>query len=70
MAAVTSDRLRPLSHIVPQAINNRALNLGSAALEGSGGLTPADVGLLLGPAIGLTLGVAALTLLAIRAKLR
>lgn len=42
VAAVTSSALQPLSYVLPQAINTRALNLGSTAIAGSGGLTWAD----------------------------
>ncbi|MEV0732916.1 ABC transporter permease [Polymorphospora sp. NPDC050346] len=42
VATVTSVALRPLSYVLPQAINTRALNLGSTALAGSGGLTAGD----------------------------
>ncbi|WP_454151157.1 ABC transporter permease [Microbacterium lacticum] len=71
VATVTSDALRPLSYVLPQAINTRALNLGSTALAGSGGLTAADVVPLLGTALILAAAAVALTLAAVRAvKLR
>lgn len=71
VATVTSDALRPLSYVLPQAINTRALNLGSTALAGSGGLTGTDVLPLLGTALILTTAAVALTLGAVRAvKLR
>ncbi|WP_255546721.1 ABC transporter permease [Glaciihabitans sp. dw_435] len=71
VATVTSDTLRPLSYIFPQAINTRALNLGSTASAASGGLTVNDVLPLLGTAIGLAAVGALLSLGAIRTiKLR
>jgi hypothetical protein len=71
VATVTSVALRPISYALPQALNTRALNLGSTALAGSGGLTVGDVLPALGTALGLTAVFAALTLTAIRAiKLR
>jgi hypothetical protein len=42
VATVTSIALRPLSYVVPQAINTRTLNLGSTAIAKSGGLTAPD----------------------------
>lgn len=66
VATVTSVALRPISYALPQALNTRALNLGSTALAGSGGLTVGDVLPLLGTALGLTAVFAALTLTAIR----
>ncbi|RGC65253.1 ABC-2 family transporter protein [Micromonospora sp. MW-13] len=42
VATVTSIALRPLSYVLPQAINTRALNLGSTAIAESGGLTVPD----------------------------
>ncbi len=71
VATVMSEPLRPLSFVLPQGVNTRALNLGGAALHGSGGLTPGDVLPLLGTAVGLTAMLTLLTLGAIRAvKLR
>jgi hypothetical protein len=71
VAAVTSDVLRPLSYVLPQAINTRALNLGSTALAGSGGLTLGDALPILGTALGIAAVGVLLTLGAIRAiKLR
>ncbi|MFC0673810.1 ABC transporter permease [Brachybacterium hainanense] len=71
IAAVTSHALRPLSFVLPQAINTRALNLGSTTLAGSGGLTPGDVLPLLAAATVLTALAVPLTLAAIRSiKLR
>jgi len=43
IAAVTSTALRPVGYVLPQAINTRALNLGSTAISQSGGLTVTDV---------------------------
>ena len=71
IATVTSDLLRPLSYVLPQGINTRALNLGGTSLAGSGSLTATDTLPLLGTAIGLTIVITTLTLGAIRAvKLR
>nr|WP_272902501.1 ABC transporter permease [Brevibacterium daeguense] len=71
VATVTSHTLRPLSYVLPQAINTRALNLGSTALAGSGGLTAGDALPILGTALGLTSLIVLLTLGAVRAiKLR
>jgi hypothetical protein len=42
VAAVTSTGLRPLAHVLPQAITTRAINLGSSAIAQSGALTVAD----------------------------
>jgi putative membrane protein len=47
IAAVTSTALRPVGYVLPQAINTRALNLGSTAISQSGGLTITDVAPLL-----------------------
>lgn len=71
VATVTSYALRPVSYVLPQAINTRALNLGSTALAGSGGLTAGDALPILGTALGLVVTVVVLTLGAIRVvKLR
>lgn len=71
VATVTSEALRPLSFIWPQAINTRALNLGSTALAGSGGLTAQDALPLIGTALGVALIIVALTGTTIRTvKLR
>lgn len=71
VATVTSVALRPVSFVLPQAINTRALNLGSTALAGSGGLTLGDALPILLIAVALAAGVIALTIGAIRAiKLR
>lgn len=71
VATVTSVTLRPISYVLPQALNTRALNLGSTALTGSGALTVGDTVPLIGTALGLTVVFAAFTLAAIRAiKLR
>ncbi|MEU5156445.1 ABC transporter permease [Glycomyces sp. NPDC021274] len=42
VAAVTSVTLRPVSYVLPQAINTRALNLGSTAIAESGRLAVPD----------------------------
>lgn len=71
VATVTSEVLRPLSFIWPQAINTRALNLGSTALASTGGLTVQDALALIGAALGLTLVIITATVSAIRTvKLR
>ncbi|MDR7381423.1 ABC transporter permease [Promicromonospora iranensis] len=71
VASVTSVGLRPLSHVLPQAINTRALNLGSTALAGSGSLTPDGVLPILLTALGLAAVCVALGVAAIRrVKLR
>jgi len=71
VATVTSDALRLPSFIWPQAINIRALNLGSTALAGSGGLTVQDALLIVGIALGFAFIVVGLTVAAIRTvKLR
>lgn len=71
VAAVTSEVLRPLSFIWPQAINTRALNLGSTALAGSGGLSVDESLPIIGIALGLAAIIIGLTASAIRtAKLR
>ncbi|MCG7444269.1 ABC transporter permease [Dermabacter vaginalis] len=71
VATVTSEVLRPLSFIWPQAINTRALNLGSTALANTGGLTVLDALALIGAALGLTLVIVTATISAIRTvKLR
>lgn len=62
VATVTSEALRPLSYVLPQAINTRALNLGSTALAGSGGLTLGDTLPMLGVALTLTILIVALAL--------
>lgn len=71
VATVTSYTLRPLSYVLPQAINTRAMNLESTALAGSGGLTAGDALPILGTALGMVAAVVVLTLGAIRrVKLR
>lgn len=71
VASVTSTGLRPLSYVLPQAINTRALNLGSTALSGSGGLTAGDAFLILLTALSLAVVFIALALRAIQViKLR
>ena len=66
IASVTSTALRPASHVVPQALNTRALNLGSTAIAESGGLTTADTLPLLASVLVGAAGVVALSLAAIR----
>jgi hypothetical protein len=66
VATVTSVTLRPLSYVLPQAINTRALNLGSTALAGSGGLTVGEATPILLTALGLAVAFAAVTVAAIR----
>lgn len=69
--AITSAALRPLSFLVPQAINTRTLNLGSVAVVNSGSLTAADVLPILAAALGLTVIIAAVSVAALRTiKLR
>ncbi|MGJ3509817.1 ABC transporter permease [Enemella sp. A6] len=71
VATVTSETLRPFSYVLPQAINTRALNLGSTALAGSGGLTAGDTLPIIATALGLALTFVLLTLVAVRTiKLR
>lgn len=71
VATVTSVALRPLSNVLPQAINTKAINLGSTALADSGGLTITDALPLLGTAVGLAAVAVMLTLATVRAvKLR
>jgi hypothetical protein len=71
VATVTSIALRPLSYVVPQAINTRTLNLGSTAIAESGGLTVPDALPILLSAAGLAAvftiaGVAALRCIKLR----
>lgn len=71
VAAVTSSVLRPIGHILPQAINTRALNLGSTAIAESGSLTAGDIVSLLTTSLALAVVLAWLTVLLIRVvKLR
>lgn len=71
IAAVTSTDLRPLSYVIPQALNTRALNLGSTALAGSDGLNLVDATQILGIAAVLTTLAVLATALAIKSvKLR
>lgn len=71
VAAVTSTALRPIGYVLPQAINTRALNLGSTAIAGSGGLTITDSLPILLTSIGSAAVLVALTVTSIRAiKLR
>ena len=71
LATVLSEAFRPLSYLVPQALNTQALSLGSNALAGAGGLGPADVLPLLGSATVLTGLAVLLSVWAVRAvKLR
>ncbi|MGZ0067602.1 ABC transporter permease [Microbacterium arborescens] len=71
VAAVTSTALRPLGYVIPQAINTRALNLGSTAIAGSGGLTLGDTLPLIATGIGGGALVLLVTVVALRTlKLR
>ncbi len=71
VASVTSVGLRPVSYLLPQAINTRALSLGSTALAESGGLTLSHSAMILFPAIAIAAIVVASTCRAITAiKLR
>mgnify|MGYP000314925981 FL=1 len=72
IATITSATLRPFSAVIPQAINTRALTLGStASLAESGGLTSGDVAPLLGTAVILAVALLLTTVAAIRTiKLR
>lgn len=60
IAAVTSPSLTTLGHLIPQAIITRTMNLGSTAIEGSGGLDSASIAPILASSLALT---AALTIL-------
>lgn len=66
IATVTKETLRPLSLIWPQAINTRALNLGSTALTGSGSLTIEDAVTIMGTSSVITIMVLCLTLASVR----
>ncbi|OFV73511.1 ABC transporter permease [Rhodococcus erythropolis] len=71
VAAVTSAALRPIGYVLPQAINTRALNLGSTAIAESGGLTVADAASLLLTSIGIGVVLTWLTVVLVRkVKLR
>lgn len=71
VASVTSVALRPLSFVLPQGINTRALNLGSTALAGSGGLTVGSALPLIGAALAIAVLFSLVTVATIRAvKLR
>lgn len=72
VASVTSIALRPLSYVLPQAINTRALTLGSTnALAESGGLTAGDTVPLLLTAVALAAVFLLVTTAAVRViKLR
>lgn len=71
VAAVTSTTLKPIGYILPQAINTRALNLGSIAIAESGGLTIGDAASLLITSLALTAALAWITVPLIQAvKLR
>jgi lantibiotic transport system permease protein len=71
VATVTSLALRPLSHVLPQGINTRTINLGSNAVHMAGGVTVAEVAPILLPAIGLAAATVVVTLIAIHlVKLR
>ncbi|MFB9477284.1 ABC transporter permease [Nonomuraea salmonea] len=68
VATVTSVTLRPLSHVLPQGLNTRTINLGSNAVAGSGGVTFADAAPLLLPALALAAALAAVTFLALKPR--
>ncbi|AND17576.1 lantibiotic ABC transporter permease [Rathayibacter tritici] len=71
VAALTSTVLRPLGYVLPQALATRALNLGSTAFVGSGGLTADDVVPLVATAIALAAALTWLSVVALRVvKLR
>lgn len=71
VAAVTSSTLRPISYVLPQALNTRALNLNSTAIAGSGGLAPTEVLPILLIATAIATAMVWLTVVAIRViKLR
>lgn len=67
VAAVTSRALRPVGYILPQAINTRALNLGSTAIAESGRLTITDALPLLATSLGIGATFAWLTVLMMHA---
>ena len=67
VAAVTSTTLKPIGYILPQAINTRALNLGSIAIAESGGLTIGDAASLLITSLALTAALAWITVPLIQA---
>ncbi len=64
---ITSAALRPLSYLVPQALDTRTLNLGSVAVADSGGLTPADVAPILAATLVLTAIASMVSVAALRA---
>lgn len=66
IAVTSSQTLRPLSLVVPQAINLRALSLGSAAVQDSGDFTATEILPLLTAALFLSAAIATLTLAALR----
>ncbi|MBP8919531.1 MAG: ABC transporter permease [Micropruina sp.] len=71
LATVMSEALRPLGYLVPQALNTKALSLGSNAISDAGGLGAGDIVPLVGSAVVLTAAVVALTVWLIRTvKLR
>ncbi|KHL01036.1 ABC transporter permease [Sinomonas humi] len=71
VASVTSSALRPLGYVLPQAINTRALNLGSTAIAESGRLTVVDIIPMMSTSLGIAAAIVVLTVGAIRAiKLR
>ncbi|MFC4334632.1 ABC transporter permease [Salininema proteolyticum] len=71
VAAVTSVALRPIGYVLPQAINTRALNLGSTAIAQSGGLTVPDALPILLTSIGIGVVFVLLTTTVVRkVKLR
>ncbi len=65
VAAVTSIALRPLGYVLPQAINTRALNLGSTAIAESGRLTIADTIPIVATSFGIAAVIVVLTVGAI-----
>lgn len=66
IASITSTALRPLGYVLPQAINTRALNLGSTAIAESGGLTIADTIPIMVTSLGMASVIVVLTVGAIR----
>ena len=66
VASVTSTTLRPLGYVLPQAINTRALNLGSTALAESGEFTSADIIPIIATSLGIAAVIVVVTVGAIR----
>ncbi|GMA27705.1 ABC transporter permease [Arenivirga flava] len=66
VASVTSEALRPLGTVLPQALNTRALNLGGTSLAGSGDLSAADALPIVVAAIGVALVIVGASVAAIR----